>query len=155
MSHEEDSRGPSSSIELNYSISRVKQGSFSQSDERFLPTAGIQCACISLYSICYSTVKQVARWSPNDIDFNVTQGDRLFKHLNYDRPLSSDELPRHIHDSHFSFSVQYTKNLYGLLKVGCLRSETTLLQIFLNFNSVEEKGIIFLRWILSGNNTFQ
>jgi len=52
-----------------YQIIKSIQGSFSQSDPRFQQTSGIQCACISLYSICYATVKQVARWSQNDIDF--------------------------------------------------------------------------------------
>ena len=45
----------------NHTILGVKQGSFSQSDQRFLPTAGIQCACISLYSVCYNTMKQISR----------------------------------------------------------------------------------------------
>ena len=66
-----------------------------------------------------------------------------FKFLNYGRPLSSDELPRHIEDRYFSFDITYPKYLYGLISLDS-RSETCMLQNFMNFNAANnEKGMLF------------
>ena len=35
------------------------QGSFNQGNAMFLETAGIQCACMALFVISYSTLKKV------------------------------------------------------------------------------------------------
>ena len=37
-------------------------GSFHQGLTKFGATAGIQCACIALHSICFSIVKKVSKW---------------------------------------------------------------------------------------------
>ena len=40
-----------------YAIEKVISGSFHQGDARFGTTAGIQCACNSLFALCFSQVK--------------------------------------------------------------------------------------------------
>ena len=42
-----------------YDLLKVVQGSFHQGDPKFGQTAGIQCACNSLFSLCWSSIKRV------------------------------------------------------------------------------------------------
>ena len=49
--------------EPTYNIERVVQGSFYQGNiELFGETAGIQCACNSLYALCWFQIKQIFHW---------------------------------------------------------------------------------------------
>ena len=50
-----------SNLELTYSIEKITSGSFYQGNSRFGHTAGIQCACNSLYVLCWSQVKKACR----------------------------------------------------------------------------------------------
>ena len=42
-----------------YNIERVVQGSFHQGNRNFFEIAGIQCACKSLYALCWVEIKQI------------------------------------------------------------------------------------------------
>ena len=42
-----------------FNILNVIQGSLHQDHPKFVHTAGIQCACNSLYALCWSTIKRV------------------------------------------------------------------------------------------------
>ena len=46
-----------------FEILKVVQGSFHQGHPKFGHTAGVQCACNSLYALCWSTVKRVTVWT--------------------------------------------------------------------------------------------
>ena len=59
--------------------------------------------------ICYSCQKSVGIWLSHDIDFNVTEGHKLFKSLGYERSASSDGLLRVISSHDYTFD--YFKNL--------------------------------------------
>ena len=51
-----------SDIEKNpgqYNFAGIVQTSFSQSHGKFIVTQGIQCTCISLYSVCFSSFKLI------------------------------------------------------------------------------------------------
>lgn len=43
----------------DYVVDKVAQGSFCQGNQRFGSTAGFQCACNSLYALCWSRVKKL------------------------------------------------------------------------------------------------
>ena len=49
-------------VEINlgptYSIEKIISGSFHQGDARFGHEEGIQCACSSIYALCWSQVKK-------------------------------------------------------------------------------------------------
>ena len=64
-----------------YKIQKVVQGSFHQRDIRFGETAGKQCACNTLYSIVWSTVHRVGLCNTSDMDFVLTEGDKMYKQL--------------------------------------------------------------------------
>ena len=66
---------------LTYAIEKVISGSFHQVDTRFGTTPGIQCACNSLFALCFSQVKKVFRWNTPDLDYILNEGDILCKSL--------------------------------------------------------------------------
>lgn len=96
----------SGDIELNpgpYAILKCIQASFHQGHEKFGNTRGIQCSCISLFSICFSTLKAVSRWTCNDLEYILEQGDTLYKQQNSLDFLSAAEtLPLNVN----SFSLE-------------------------------------------------
>ena len=47
---------------------KVIQGSFHQDGPKFGDTAGVQCACKSLFTICWSTIKRISVWNTWDLD---------------------------------------------------------------------------------------
>ena len=61
------------------------QGTLHQGNAKFGESAGKQCACIALYSVCFSTLKNVSRWTLNNLDSIVEQGGILFKRLGENR----------------------------------------------------------------------
>ena len=80
-------------IEINpgpvpYKIQKSVLGSFNQGHPKFGATAGIQCACNALYTICFSTIKNVSIWKTFDIDYILERGDETVKILGISRPLS-------------------------------------------------------------------
>ena len=90
-----------------YSIEKVIQGSFHQGNPRFGGTAGVQCACNSLFALCWLQVKTVSRWDKNDLSHVLTEGDLLYKSLNVVDMLTADDLPRSIVMCNIEFPVDF------------------------------------------------
>ena len=90
-----------------YNIEKVIMGSFHQGNTRFGLTAGIQCACNSLYALCWSHVKKVYRWNTHDLDHILNEGDVLYKSLGTMDLLSADELPRSVMMSNNNIPVEF------------------------------------------------
>ena len=68
-----------------YSIKKSVLGSFHQAHVKFGETAGIQCSCNALYSICFSIVKKVSLWKAFDLDYILDHGDAVFKTIHLSR----------------------------------------------------------------------
>ena len=94
---------------------KVVTGSFHQGDMKFGQTAGIQCACNSLFAIAWSTVRKVTIWKGLDLDNVLNNGDQLFKSLNKQTILSADELPNKIDIHGQCLNVRKLCNQPGLL----------------------------------------
>ena len=90
-----------------YSIEKVIEGSFHHVNPRFGRTAGEQCTCNSLFSLCWSQVKTVSRWNKNDLNHVLTEGDLLHKSLNFVDMLTADVLPRSIVMCNIEFPVDF------------------------------------------------
>ena len=86
---------------------KVIQGSFHQGNPRFGRTAGVQCACNSLFTLCWSQVKTVLRWNKSDLNHVLSEGDLLYKSLNVVDMLTADHLPRSIFMCNIKFPVDY------------------------------------------------
>ena len=88
-------------VELNpgpFEIVRPVQGSFNQGNVSLLgETAGRQCACNALFSVCWSVVREISFWKTIDLDFILVEGDKLYKYLNFQGYLNIDQLPRQVH----------------------------------------------------------
>ena len=60
-----------------YVVDKVILGTFHHGDQRFGETAGLQCACNSLYALCWSEIRQVNIWKPGDLDRILFHGGSL------------------------------------------------------------------------------
>ena len=67
----------------------------------------MQCACNSLFALCWSQVQTVSRWNKTDLNHVLTEGDLLFKSLNIVDMLTADDLPRSIVMSNIKFPVDF------------------------------------------------
>ena len=90
-----------------YAVDKAVLGTFHQGDQRFGETAGVKCACNSLYALCWSEIRQVSIWKPGDLDHKLFQGDVLYKSLNTIDLLSADDLPRLVKIYEYEFDVTF------------------------------------------------
>ena len=98
-----------------FKILKVIQGSFHQGHPKFGHTAGIQCACNSLYALCWSVIKRVSVWTKSDLDYVLENGDCLYKSLNTNLTLNVDELPRNVTIEGCSLKVILPENETGVM----------------------------------------
>ena len=98
-----------------FKILKVIQGSFHQGHPKFGHTAGIQCACNSLYALCWSTIKRVSVWTTSDLDYVLENGDSLFKSINTNMALNVDELPVNVNIEGRSLDVILLENEAGVM----------------------------------------
>ena len=73
----------SSDMESNpgptYFTYKTVLGSFHRGDRTFSDTVGIQCACNSLYALCWPKVKKVFVGNGSELDHILVEGDLLYK----------------------------------------------------------------------------
>lgn len=55
---------------------------FHKGDGLFGETAGVQCACNSLFALCWSRILKNSIWQSLDLDHMLVEGDKLYKTLN-------------------------------------------------------------------------
>ena len=67
----ESNPGPTCAIE------KAVHGSYHRGDQPFGNTEGVQCACNSLYALCWSQIKIVNSWNTTDLDHILTERDKL------------------------------------------------------------------------------
>ena len=91
-------------------IAKLLFGSFNQGDSRFGQTAGLQCACNSLISVCWSSIKHVSVWKSWDLDHILNASDLMFKKLGLLLSLSLEELPNEVHMYGQKLQVSRLKN---------------------------------------------
>ena len=84
-------------------------GSFSQSDSRFGSAAGIQCACNSLFALCWSVIRKVSLWQNYDLDHILIHGDKVYKFQNRNCTLSVDDLPS---------TIELENSVFHITKIG-------------------------------------
>ena len=75
----------SGDVELNpgpYEIIKSVQENFNQSNVALLgTTAGKQYSCNTLFSICWSVVRDVSNWTSVDLNYILVQVEKLYKSL--------------------------------------------------------------------------
>ena len=101
-------------VELNpdpYEVIKSVQGSFNQGNlSLFDETAGRQCACSAMFSICWSFVRKISCWTHRDLDHILNEGDNLYKSLKKESFLSVDDLPRQIYIFRYIVNIWIPKD---------------------------------------------
>ena len=103
-----------------YKLQKSIQRTIHQAHPKFGETSGIQCACNSLFAICWSSIKRVSIWKPLDLDYVLEHGDALFKDNNILRPLSVEELPETVLINGHVLKVEMLANVNRLLGASIL-----------------------------------
>ena len=111
------------------------QGSFSQTDPRFGESAGIQCACNTLVSLCWSANRRANIWKTSDLDFILTKGNELFEFVNLKRSLYFDELPKNL--SGIEFRIEFSR-----VDNGFFQKETNSFDVFVDINIFFRNDIV-------------
>ena len=63
---------------MSIEIQKVVQGNYKQADLRFGESAGKQCSCMSLASVCMTKIRKPSIWKSLDLDFILLHGDALY-----------------------------------------------------------------------------
>ena len=115
---------------------KIVQATHHQGDLRYGATAGIQCSCMSLMSVCWSTFISVTMWDGTDLDMILENGDRLFKSLNQYRLLGVDDLPRSVDIYSHSVDIFLLDNKTGEITLNAyLVSLKEIIESCLNIGS--------------------
>ena len=123
-----------------FKILKVIQGSFHQGHPKFGHTAGIQCACNSVYALCWSVIKRVSVWTMSDLDYVLENGDCLYKSLNTNLTLNADELPKNVTIEGCSLNVILLENETGVMNT---TDELNFLKISFQTKTNTGTGAIF------------
>ena len=107
----------------------------------FGETAGIQCTCMTLFAISYSTLKEVNR---SDLDIILINGDALYKILRRQTLLTAEDLPRDFKMGEETVFAQFWENKYGIFKWGLQEVHAPLLENLVQNPISELTGSIFL-----------
>jgi len=73
---------------------RVVQGTFNQGDSRFGYSAGIQCSCNTIVSLCFSKFRVLTSWKTHDLDYILIEGDSNFKRLGFTETPFVEQFPK-------------------------------------------------------------
>ena len=121
-------------------VTKLVKASFHQGNGMFGDTAGMQCVCNALFSICWSKMKQLGCWQTADLDYILMKGDELYKSLDLLRYLSFDDLPRQL-----TVETVYSKiNYVGNVTVEINRLNIDFLRRSLVQFKGQSNGIIFI-----------
>ena len=99
-------------------IMKVVQATYHQGDIRYEMLKGIQCSCMSLTSVCWTSFKSASIWDSFDLDCILQKGNLLFKSLNNYRYLWMEDLLREIFIEHLSINVEFLNNRTGEIIAG-------------------------------------
>ena len=116
-------------------------GTFNQGDiNKFGATAGVQCMCNALFSLCWANIKKVSMWKTFDLDNILNRGDQLYKTFNITEFLSIPDLPNEFVIEEHTFQVNLIYNATGML------SHNSIGFISNSYNSLQDigTGLLFL-----------
>ena len=102
---------------------RAISGSFDQSHPKFGINRSKQCAGIALYSVAFSTIKRVERWTKENLDSLLEFGNDFFASLNIPRFLGSEDLPKRAPILQHGVNIDYTFNTYSILSASEERTQ--------------------------------
>ena len=115
-------------------------GTFHQGDLKYGDTAGVQCMCNALFSLCWAKVKKVSLWKSFDLDYVLDRGDEVYKQLNKKGFLLILDLPSVVAVEEHPFHVNMIHNETGFLS----QNNTGFISASCNSLLDTGTGILFL-----------
>ena len=106
--------------------------------------ADIQCECMALFAISYSTLKEVNRWDQFDLDIILINGDASYKSLRRQTLLTVEDLPRDFKMGEETVFAQFRENKYGIFNWGLQEVHATLLENLVQNPESQSTGLFFL-----------
>ena len=95
-------------------FSKIICGTFNQGNNyKFGNMAGKQCCAIALYSLAFSTVKDVSYWKTDMLDSILEHGTALYEVLNKDCFLLVEDLPDKVEIFNEPINVEFQFNSLG------------------------------------------
>ena len=105
--------------------------------------------CNSLFSICWSKVRKVDRWTTSDLNHILNTGDYIYKSLLYGPgPLNQicylnvDDLPHEINLTHGQISLAFLEIQDGEFNIDM--NDTSLVSLFYSANATGDGFLIFV-----------
>ena len=97
-------------------MEKVVQGSFHQGATKFGESAGSQCTCCALFSVVFNQlIKSSGRWDSFDLDYIVSNGDKVYKDLGKSGYLMFDDLPQFMLLYDNRVDIDFLHNQSGIL----------------------------------------
>ena len=96
-------------------IIKIAQATHHQGDVRYGTSRGIQCSCMSLMSITWTSP---GLWDKFDLDSILGKGDHLFKFIGKFRYLGIEDLPQEFLVENVSVNVKFLENKTGEVTAG-------------------------------------
>ena len=115
-------------------------GNFSNRDKKFGRTAGKQSVIIVVYSICFSKIKSVSRWSITNIDSILEQADELFNLRQTNQFRNAENLPDEICICGMKVSLTYSMRYLSTGEYG----EQRFLQEKIVAHQDNNQGLLFI-----------
>ena len=81
---------------------------------------------MALFTILYSTTKEISRWDQCDLDTVLLKGDALYKTLGRRTLLTAEDLPRNFELNEETVYSQFRENKYGIFDRGQLGNDNLL-----------------------------
>lgn len=103
---------------MSHFPSKAILASFHQGDDKFGATKGVQCSCISLFGVVFSSFKNIGFWDINNLEYVIEQGDELYKTTGSNTFLSCPELPQTFFVESVQVTVDLTQHDFGFLHHG-------------------------------------
>ena len=122
-----------------YNIIKFVKASFHQGNLIFGYTAGTQCACNALISICWGKIKSPGCWKSHDLDHVLIKGDKLYKNINLMRYLGPTDLPSTLWVEEAFFNIKYIQLVTAEIKM----SQLDFLRPSFSQFSDKSNGILF------------
>ena len=131
-------------LEMNDFFS-VICGYSNQGDQRFGNSAGKQCACISVFSIIISRLKEIGKWKSLDQDLILVCGDKIYKGQSINRILGVEDLSKAIEvDKKTVADILFLESVSGFLNLSNRGSMQILRDNLNHVKDFNSNGSLFL-----------
>ena len=121
---------------------KVVLGNFNQGHEMFGSNANKQGATNSLFSICWTTVRNINIWKDFDLDYILHKGNMIFKDTGLSHSLQFNEIPMKINVENYVFKITIVSQIDSCEETLSNGSQTDILDESLFFSD-QVTGVIF------------